>query len=248
MKNFTRGVFCRNRRAFTFVEALIAVAISSVILLFAYRVFFSQTEMVSRSIEFLHVNEGFRKVITFMGDDIRESTTVLKPAPIFTEKVGALATKPGVILHLQSSELDPQIAFNSSFGGQVSMRRQIVYELEKIPNPESQTIPRYRLVRTATIEEKPGHKTSQRQILVDNVRDMVIYRTIRKPFKPANISSGNDRLLLPQPLSQSGTGNSLVHLKMVIERTRKETETGQVYNISMNTSFYKRGKEIFINP
>ncbi len=248
MKNVTRGLFLCNRRAFTFVEALIAVAISAVILLFAYRVFFSQTEMVSRSIEFLHVNEGFRKIITFMGDDIREATTILKPTPIFSDKVDGLVTKPGVILHLQSSELDPQIAFNSPFGGQVATRRQIVYELEKIPDPESQTIPRFRLVRTATIEEKPGQKNSQRQILVDNIRDMIVYRTVRKPFKPANISSGKDLLLLPQPLNQSGTGNSLVHLKMVIERTRKETDTGQVYNISMNTSFYKRGKEIFINP
>jgi prepilin-type N-terminal cleavage/methylation domain-containing protein len=248
MKNQTCGLFFSNRRAFTFVEALIAVAISAVILLFAYRVFFSQTEMVSRSIEFLQVNEGFRKIITFMGDDIRESTTILKPAPIFSEKAAALVTKPGVILHLQSSELDPQISFNSPFGGQVATRRQIVYELEKIPNPESQTVSRYRLVRTATIEEKPGQKTTQRQTLVDNIRDMIVYRTVRKPFKPANISSGKDSLLLPQALSQSGTGNSLVHLKMVIERTRKETETGQVYNISMNTSFYKRGKEIFKNP
>lgn len=153
-----------------------------------------------------------------------------------------------MILHLQSSELDPQISFNSPFGGQVATRRQIVYELEKIPDPESKTIPRYRLIRTATIEEKPGQKTSQRQILVENIRDMVVYRTVRKPFKPANISSLQDSLLLPQPLNQSGTGNSLLHMKIVIERTRKETETGQVYNISMNTSFYKRGKEIFKNP
>lgn len=87
MKNIAYARFRVKRRAFTIMEALIAVAISTVILLFAYRVFFSQTEMVARSIEFLHVNEGFRKIITFMGDDIRESTTILKPSPIFLKKL-----------------------------------------------------------------------------------------------------------------------------------------------------------------
>lgn len=233
---------------FTIVETLMAVVLSTMILFFAYRVFFSQTEMVTRSIEFLHVNEGFRKVMTFMGDDIRESTTILKPVPVFGDKVASQTTMPGVVLHLQSSELDPQIPFNSPLGGQIAVRRQVVYELEKMPNPESQTIPRFKLIRTASFEEKPGQKNSQRQVLVENIRDLVIYRTVRKPFKPANISSSGDGMVLSQPLSQSGTGNSLVHVRMVLERTRKETETGQVYNITMNTSFYKRGKEIFKNP
>jgi len=141
---------------FTFVEALIAVAVSTMILLFAYRIFFSQTEVVTKSLEFIHVNEGFRKVVTFMGDDIREATTILKPVPIFSSNIASQTTKPGVILHVQSSALDPQIPFNSPLGGQISAKRQIVYELEKIEGSESQTIPRYRLVRTASIEEKPG--------------------------------------------------------------------------------------------
>lgn len=238
--NFNRG--------FTLVEVLIAIVITTMILFFAYRVFFSQTRMVTQSIEFMQVNDGFRKILAFMGDDVRESTTILKPTPVFVDKVVALATKPGVVLHLQSSELNPQIPFDSPLGGQISVRRQVVYELEKIQNPESQTIPRYRLIRTATVEEKPGQKTTQRQVLVDNVRDLVIYRTVRKPFKPSNISGKEDRLVLPQPLSVSGTGNNLIHLKMVIERTRKDHEVGQVYNIAMTTSFYKRGKEIFKNP
>lgn len=249
MKNMlNRARNTRTAGGFTFVEALIALAVSTMILLFAYRIFFSQTEVVTKSLEFLHVNEGFRKVVTFMGDDIREATTILQPVPIFASNIASLTTKPGVILQVQSSALDPQIPFNSPLGGQISMKRLIVYELEKIEGPESQTIPRYRLVRTASIEEKPGQKNTQRQVLVDNVREMVVFRTARKPFKPANIGAAKDRLLLPVALSESGTGNSLVHVKMVLERTRKETETGQVYNVSMNTSFYKRGKEIFTNP
>jgi prepilin-type N-terminal cleavage/methylation domain-containing protein len=237
-----------HKNGFTLIETLIAISISTLILFFAYRIFFSQTRMVTQSIEYMQVNDGFRKVLSFMGDDIRESTTILKPVPVFNDKVIELATRPGVVMHLQSSELDPRIPFDSPFGGQIALRRQVIYELEKIENSESPAVPRYRLIRTAIIEEKPGQKQTQRQVLVDSVRDLVIYRTVRKPFKPANISSIDDRLVLPQPLSISGTGNSLVHLKMVVERPRKDYETGQVYNISMNTSFYKRGKEIFTNP
>lgn len=237
-----------HKSGFTLVEALIVVFITSLILIFAYRLFFSQTRMVTQSIEFLQVNDGFRKIISFMGDDIRESTNILKPAPVLSEKVIELATKPGVILHLQGSELDPYTPFDSPLGGQVSLRRDITYELEKIKNPESQTIPRYRLIRTATIEEKSGQKTTQRQTIVDNVRDLVIYRTIRRPFKPANVGSKEDRLVLPMPINQSGTGNSLVHLNMLLERARRGDEAGDVYSINMTTSFYKRGKEIFKNP
>lgn len=230
------------------IELLIALVITSLIVIFSYKIFFSQAEVVTKSIEFMQVNDAFRKVMTFMGDDIRESTSILEPAPVFKEKVEALTTKTGVILKLRSSELNPRIKFNSPLGGQVSLRREIIYELEKIPNPNSKTIPRFRLIRTSTIEEKPGHKTVQKQQLIDNVRDLVVYRTVRKPFKPSNISSEKDRIVVPRPLYESGTGDSLVHIKMVLERDRKSAELGEVYNINLNTSFYKRGKEIFINP
>ncbi len=243
-----RNADLKNSAGFTMVEVLIAIVITTMILFFAYRVFFSQTRMVTQSIEFMQVNEGFRKVLAFMGDDIRESTTILKPVPIFQDKASELKTTAGVILQLQSSELNPQIPFDSPLGGQVSVRRTVTYELEKLPQEKPDSPLRYRLVRNAVVEEKPGHGSKQKQILVDNVRDFIVYRTVRKPFKPSNVSGKGDRLVLPQPLSVSGTGNSLVHLKMVVERPRKGFETGDVYSINMATSFYKRGKEIFKNP
>lgn len=237
-----------NRIGFTIIEALIVVFITTIILIFAYRLFFSQTRMVTQSIEFLQVNDGFRKIISFMGDDIREATNILKPAPVLAEKVGELVTRPGIIMHLQGSDLDPYIPFDSPLGGQVTLRRDITYELERLELPESQTVPRYRLIRIATIEEKSGEKTTQRQTIVDNIRDLIVYRTIRRPFKPSNVGGKEDHLVLPLPISQSGTGNSLVHLKMNLERPRRGDEAGEVYSINMNTSFYKRGKEIFKNP
>jgi hypothetical protein len=234
--------------AFTIVELLIALVITMMIVFFAYKVFFSQTEVVAKSIEFMQVNDSFRKVMMFMGDDIKESTSILKPQPIFSDKVNSLTTRTGVLLKLQSSELDPTIPFDAPLGGQVALRREITYELEKIPNPENKTIPRFRLIRTSTIQERPGQKTTQKQELVDNIRDLIIYRTVRKPFKPSNIAGPLDRIVVPRPLYESGTGDSLVHINMVVERDRKDSEQGQVYNINLHTSFYKRGKEIFANP
>jgi len=125
-----RNADLKNSAGFTMVEVLIAIVITTMILFFAYRVFFSQTRMVTQSIEFMQVNEGFRKVLAFMGDDIRESTTILKPVPIFQDKASELKTTAGVILQLQSSELNPQIPFDSPLGGQVSVRRTVTYELE----------------------------------------------------------------------------------------------------------------------
>ncbi len=235
------------KTGFTMVEMLIAVFVMTLIIYFAYRIFFSQAEVVTKSIEFMQVNDSFRKVMTFMGNDIREATSILEPVPVFGEKVAGLITQTGVILKVVSTELDPAIAFDSPLGGQVSARREIVYNLEKIPNPESKSIPRFKLIRTATIEEKSGKKTVQRQEIVDNIRDLIVYRIVRKPFKPSNVSGAGDRIVLPRPIYESGTGNDLVHLNMVIERDRKDYEVGQVYNINLNTCFYKRGKEIFVN-
>jgi hypothetical protein len=234
------------------IELLIVVVVTTMIVYFAYKIFFSQTRMVTSSIEFMEVNDSFRKINTFLGDDIREATSIARPVPVFNEMVGSLTTRPGLVLRLQTSEIDPRIAFDSPLGGQVCLRRQIDYELEKVKNPNNGTngeeFPHYRLIRTSTIIEEPGNETTQRQELAEKIREFVVYRTIRKPFKPSNISSDNDRIAVARPLHDSGTGNSLVHVRMVLERDRKKTEKGEVYNIDLHTSFYKRGKEIFKNP
>lgn len=231
------------RSGFTLIEMLIVVAITAIILLFTYRIFFSQTKMVAQSIEFIQVNDSFRKIISIMGNDIKEATNILKPSPVMPNKVTDLITKPGVILHLQSSELDPRIPFDSPLGGQISLRHDITYELEKLPSPQES--PRYKLIRTASIEESSGQKTSQRQTITDNIKDFIIYRTIKRPFKAANVLSKNDRIVIPIPLSLSGSGNNMVHLSMTLERDRKTSDPNNIYSLTMDTTFYKRGKEIF---
>lgn len=231
----------------TLVELLIVITILIFLVIFSYKLFFSQTKVVTQSLEYLNVNEGFRKVLLFLSDDIKEATNITEPVPILSKEVNKLMTKTGVVLHLFSNKIDPTIPFNSPFGGQIGVQTEVVYELEKYVNPNAKTIPRYRLIRTETIRDKPGHKLEQRQILLENLREFMVFRTVRRPFRPGNVSSSKGTIVVPRALYESGTGNSLVNLRMTIERTRKN-DKGQVYQISMDTCFYKRGREVFKNP
>ncbi len=242
------------KTGFTLVEILIVVAILIFILYFAYQIFFSQTRAVTQTIDALQTNEGLRRVLSFVGDDVRESTRIVKPTPIKLEDVPSVVTTTGNIMILQSSEVDPRIKFDSPLGGQISQITTIEYELEPMNSPkegsDNNGPTRFRLIRNATIEEKNGEKNRQRQVIADNIKEFMVFRTVRQPFKPNNVDSMNDKIIQEVPISEAGTGNSLIHLKMVIERNRKENERNKdkVYTVTMNTSFYKRGKEIFLHP
>ena len=230
----------------TIPEVLIVLVLMCIIVFAAYKVFFSQAKMVHQSIEFMQVNDSFRKITMFLGNDIREATQIVLPLPIKAEDAEKQVTVPGVTLQLLKQELDPTLKPSGSMG-QIGVLREIIYELENNPNPMAKTIPRYRLIRTEVITDRSGEKQKQRHEIVDNVRDLVVFRTIRKPMKPRNIDGIGDKLLELIPANETGHGNSLIHLRVTLERTRTKN-TGDVYQISMATSFYKRGKEVFLHP
>lgn len=233
-----------HRSALTILELLIVATLLSLILMAVYRIFFSQAKMVTQSIEFLHVNDSFRKIGTVLGADIREATNIEFPVPIHHEKIDTLTTQTGVILKLTKNEIDPSLPFTATMG-QVAVRREIHYELEPNPHPAGQGGPRFRLMRTEFIEDSSG-KQKQRREIVDNIRDMVAFRTLNKPMAPRNITSISDRILQPIPATQNGSGHNVVHVKVTVERPSSENQS-QVYQISMLTSFYKRGREVFTN-
>ena len=247
----------KEKSGFTLIEILVVVVLLIFILYFAYQIFFSQTRAVTQTIDALQTNEGLRRILAFVGDDVRESTRIVKPTPIKLEEVPSVVTTTGSIMILQCSEIDPKIKFDSPLGGQISQITTIEYELEPMNKtkegednkPDNGPV-RFRLVRNATVEEKNGEKNRQRQVIADNIKEFMVYRTVRQPFKPNNVDSINDTIIQHVPISEAGTGNSLIHLKMVIERHRNENERNKdnVYTITMNTSFYKRGKEIFLHP
>lgn len=247
----------KKKTGFTLAEILVVITLLIFILYFAYQIFFSQTRAVTQTIDALQTNEGLRRVLAFVGDDVRESTRIVKPTPVKLEEIPSIVTTTGSIMILQSSEIDPRIRFDSPLGGQISQITTIEYELEPMNSQKDGErdsseggLTRFRLIRNATIEEKNGEKNRQRQIIADNIKEFIVYRTVRQPFKPNNVDSLNDKIIQEVPISEAGTGNSLIHLKMVIERHRKENERNKdnVYTVTMSTSFYKRGKEIFLHP
>ena len=243
----------KEKTGFTLVEILVVVVLLIFILYFAYQIFFSQTRAVTQTIDAIQTNEGLRRVLAFVGDDVRESTRIVKPTPIKLEDVSSVVTTTGSIMILQSSEIDPRIKFDSPLGGQISQITTIEYELEPMnreDNSDNNGLTRFRLIRNATIEEKSGEKNRQRQIIAENIKEFMVYRTVRQPFKANNVDAIDDKIIQQVPISEAGTGNSLIHLKMVIERRRNSNEYDKdnVYTITMNTSFYKRGKEIFLHP
>ena len=236
------------RKAFTLMEVLVVITLMGLVLTFAYKLFFAENKLVTRSIDTIRVNEAFRKVLAFMGDDIHEATNILEPLPIMLSEVKNLTTKTGNILVTQSSEINPRIKFDSALGGQVSIRRTVNYVLEENSIKTKEGLPNYKLVRYETVEEKNGVKHTRRQPMATNIREFIVYRTVREPYSINNLRTLNDRIIKPRALHESGTGNSLIHIKVSLERERNEGEKGKVYNMTMATSFYKRGKEIFDNP
>lgn len=248
MRNLGTTIPGRSDRArgMTIPEVLIVAVLMAFIIFVAYKIFFSQARMVQQSIEFMQVNDSFRKIIMYLGNDIREATQIILPVPIKHEDAGKVDTVPGVVLQVLKQEIDPRLKPTGEMG-QITLLREIIYELENNPNPNAKTVPRYRLIRTEFLTDHTGEKQKQRHEIVDNVREFALFRTIRKPLKPQNLDSAGDRLLVTMPSHETGTGNSLLHLRVTLERTR-QNDIGSVYQISMATSFYKRGKEVFRHP
>lgn len=228
------------------VELLIVLFLVSAILIFTYRIFFSQARVITQSIEFMQVNENFRRITTYLGKDIREANQIVNPFPIHVEENKNVVTLPGIVLRLFRFQIDPSLPHNSP-QGQKEFIHEIIYELIPDNNPLAPTIPRFKLVRTEYVQEKPGERTVQRTELAENIRDFMLFRNIRKPPTARNLDSIDDRIVQHGPAHRNGLGNSLIHMRVTLERTR-ENEIGEVYQIAMSSSFYKRGKEVFDNP
>jgi hypothetical protein len=260
----------RTRNGFTLVELAIVSGLGLLILLATYRIFFSQARMVANSMEFMMVNEQFRKIQMHLNNDIHEATWIHRPNPVRLEETANLVTpKPGtIVLWLIKQEVDPNLKplewkeprLASDPYGQISRTREVIYELRKDPplagsepgagSPSGSTL--FKLVRTENIRlrETPNSVKTQETVISDGVREFVMFRTHRKPMGAQDIQKEGDRILTPLPADIAGTGNDLVHLRVVVQRKkeRHEKPDARVYEIQMETSFYKRGKEVFYHP
>ena len=235
---------------FSFIEMLVVLLLFSIILYVSYMVFFSQAKAVQQSVDSIKVNDQFRKIQFYIGKDIREANMVDVPKPVPLDKAPKLTTTIGTILRILKQEIDPTIKPVAP-SGNVLRKRLIEYQLEP-RNPQAgesaEEGPRYRLVRIERLQEKPGETVEQRTEITDAVRDLVIFRTIRKPMVASNIGDKGDKLLEALPSSLAGTGYNLLHLKVVLERERTNRVQSEVYGIALTTSFAIRGKGVFPNP
>lgn len=230
------------------VEVIIVSGLACLILWGVHKVFFSQARMVTQSVEMMKVNDLFRKIISNLTNDIRESTQIIFPVPINLGSASIQITKPGETLRLIKREIDPFATPNESqgLGGK---QREVVYELNQYSDPKAPTIKLYKLIRTEYIEDSPGQKEFHKVEVSDCIRDLVIFRVYRKSMPYQDIKKKDDRILDLLPSYETGSGNNLVHLRVTLERGRQNPrELGNVYDISMTTCFYKRGKEVFSNP
>ncbi|MBF0407285.1 MAG: prepilin-type N-terminal cleavage/methylation domain-containing protein [Candidatus Riflebacteria bacterium] len=252
-------VFMRDasKKAFTLIEVLVVIVLMVFILMVAYKVFFSQTRMIHDSMEFMKVNDDFRKIIMRLGKDFREANHISYPVLTRWEDAPNQQTPAagGDVLKLIKQEVDPfavysktpikNWTFDKPFDLVVKVR-EIVYSLERDTNARNKNVPRYKLMRTEYVEElsKPGMKVKQETEVSDSLREFTVFRTLRKPMNVSNVSNKSDRIITSIPSNETGYGSELVYVRITLERQRP-SEKGQVYDISLGTCFYKRGKEIF---
>ncbi|MBF0501224.1 MAG: prepilin-type N-terminal cleavage/methylation domain-containing protein [Candidatus Riflebacteria bacterium] len=249
----------KKSHAFTIVELLIVLTLICIILAIAYKVFFSQARMVARSMEFMKVNDSLRRIIVYLGNDIREATNIVSPKPIDVKNIQDQKTPEagGEVLHIIKQEIDPSVKFGSGGSSnwtaagtsdQVVRVRDISYSLRWYRDPAAKTVPRIKLIRTEYVEERaePGVKLKQVVELTDTLREFTVFRTLRQPMNKRTeaLSKKEDRLLTPVPLADAGTGNDLVYFRITLQSPRLNEQT-EAYDITVNTSFCKRGKEVF---
>jgi hypothetical protein len=247
---------------FTIVEVLIVITIMIFILAAVYKIFTSQVRMVSTNIDMMKVNDDFRRVHVFLNNDIRESTMITFPPPVKLKGSQDLVTPkaPCTVLRLVKQEINPAVPFvhppvdtvsASSTFGQVVRVSEILYELRPFKPDEdgessSTSVPRFKLFRSEFTRDNtsPNQIVKQETEITDAIRDFVLFRTIRQPMMTNNITGKDDRLLTPFPATESGTGHNLVHLRITLERKRTK-QTGDLYEISLATCYYKRGREVY---
>lgn len=258
-KNLSTGI----RSGFTFVEILVVMTILTLILLTVYRFFSAQVRVVSTSMEIMKVNDDFRKIHSYLNNDIHEATMITYPAPIELKETETLVTPkpPCVVLQLVKQQLNPKAPYSrppldkitaSSTYGQISRVIEVVYELRPTKkanedeNQQDTSVPRFKLFRTELIRESanPNLVVKSEKEITDTIRDLVIFRTIRKAAIRQSIQQKDDRLIELESSNNSGTGNNLVHLRVTLER-RRGRKTGDVYDITLTTCYYKRGREVF---
>lgn len=227
------------------VEVLVVALIASAILFIAYKVFFTQARLVEDSMEYLKVNEHFRKITAHLNNDIREANRIVMPRPIPHEDSFIRPTRIGPVVHLFKQVLDPQIKPTAE--GQEMQTVEVIYELAEHPRQDKKA-PRFILTRHEITRKGKAIVSRTRSTLSDALAAFVAWSSVKKPPVPRSINGPGDTMLGHLPSYQNGTGPDLVHVTITVERLRRSPVQQEVYDISLTTSICRRGKEVFPNP
>ncbi len=101
------------KRGFSLAEAMVVFVLLAIILMAVYKIFFSQAKMVAQSMEYLKVNDHFRKIQAYLGNDIREATYIAYPNPVTLDEAANLTTPkaPCPVLRLVKQVVDPSAKY-----------------------------------------------------------------------------------------------------------------------------------------
>ena len=227
----------KNKRGITLFEVMIATALFSLLMLAAYRLFFSEVRAIRIALEQVGVNESARRFFMNFGNDVRNANWVIYPEKTHRETVPSLISiSEGTVCIIKRQKFDfevkpPDPAF--------LLEETIEYELREAGDGTSDL---YRIVKS----EFSGELRSYEQKISDGIIEMQVHLTIRKPVRFTSFASNLPfkNLLNYEPYDLDGHGPYLLHVKASFA----SKGASEIVAHTMQTSFALRGKLNGVHP
>jgi len=232
--------------AMTLVEVMVAMSLLMLLLIAAYRLFFSEIRAIRTALEHIGVNESARSFLANFGHDVRSANRVIFPWPIRREDTTALSpAAEGIVCTLEKQTFDFAVKPPDR---KFILTTKIDWRLKKVADGT------FELYRDVISERppKPGLPTpfkSTRRI-GGGVKEMTLFTTLRKPVKMSAFAGLPFKNLLEfEPYHIDGTGPYLVNVRIVF--VREGTRRPDIKDLSaqtLRTSFALRGRPNWVNP
>lgn len=236
------AMFRNNKKAVTLVEVIFVIALFSILMIAAYRLFFAEVRTIKTALEHIGVNESARKFFAYLGNDIRNSNWVDYPKTV--QRQVATKLKPiseGKVCVLRRQVLDLDIKPPQ---GDFICEEIVTYTLKKADDGTSDL---YRHVVSNLPHELPRDYEKK---ICDGIVDMMVFTTTRKPITISKSIGGTtlSSQMNYEPYELDGTGPYLVHVYASFARKGAKTKDAESAPIKINTCFAIRGKFNGIHP
>jgi hypothetical protein len=234
----------RQKQGITLVEIVIASSLFLLLMVAAYRLFFAEVLSIRTALEHIGVNESARRFFAHFGNDIRNANWVEFPEQTNRQTVSVLpVVSEGKVCTLLRQVMDFQVKPPDPAFLKIE---RIEYYLKKAKDGSSDL---YKKVYSETRGDPTSRKKVEfEKMICDGVKDLVLYRTIRKPATISNFSAAVPfkNLLSYEPYDLDGTGPYLVHVRATFVRKGKDRGEGGAHHVK--TSFCVRGKLNGVHP